>query len=171
MIEVQHPAADKAVVSIDQAPFFITKQESLPYIRYTVASPDGHTAVVQDIDGRLTTYDENSEWMHGIAIYAGNERILEEGNWLYSPSAIVRAAHPPYHEKQGGFLLFLGAVILFVYGWCGFRYQRFQDVLFYLTPSTWYANAPEPSDFYYFMCKVGGVLTMLAAGWLFILSL
>ncbi len=161
-IHVQHRTDSIVKVVIDQAAYTITQQQSFPHTSYTVTDPEGRTAVVEERNGHFTTY-ENGDLLLSFTVYVGDERIIEEGDWLNHPKSIVRAAVPRYHEKQGSFPLFLISIAVLLYGWCGFRYKRVQDLLFYLTPSTWYAKDPEPSEFYYFMCKVGGILTMLVA--------
>jgi len=92
----------------------------------------------------------------------------EEGEHLfpwdefYSPGALLRAAFPEYHSKQGqpGFLLL--SVIFLALGWCTFRYEAFQNFLFQISPTRLYVVDWEPNDFYFFMCKVSGVVLM---GW------
>ncbi|WP_040949321.1 hypothetical protein [Gorillibacterium massiliense] len=51
-------------------------------------------------------------------------------------------------------------ILLFIYGWCGFRYERMQRFQFLLSFKWIWTNDTEPSDFYFFMCKVSGILTM-----------
>ncbi|MFC5531855.1 hypothetical protein [Cohnella yongneupensis] len=56
------------------------------------------------------------------------------------------------------------ALGLMVYGWSGYRYRKLQDFFFSLSLYRfWVKGDPEPSDFYYFMCKAGGILVMIGA--------
>jgi len=57
--------------------------------------------------------------------------------------------------------LFLGLALL-IFGRCGYRYRKLQDILFSLSYRLW-VNDPEPSDFYYFMCNAGGLIVMIAS--------
>lgn len=76
---------------------------------------------------------------------------------LYSPSIIVRAAFPEYHTKQGSLLLYYGSFLLMLFGRCLFRYEKLQNIVFHLSLHGIWVRDAEPSDFYYFSCKLSGV--------------
>ncbi|WP_339295221.1 hypothetical protein MKY82_33920 [Paenibacillus sp. FSL W7-1279] len=59
--------------------------------------------------------------------------------------------------KIGFFVL---ALVMLIYAWCGFRYEAFQRFMFHMSPSNLMIDNPEPSDFYFFMCKAAGIFGM-----------
>ncbi len=59
--------------------------------------------------------------------------------------------------KVGFFVL---ALVMLIYAWCGFRYEAFQRFMFHMSPSNLMIDNPEPSDFYFFMCKAAGIFGM-----------
>ncbi|REE94647.1 hypothetical protein A8990_101443 [Paenibacillus taihuensis] len=124
-------------VIIDGQSYMIA-DKSVPYsTKFRVTYPNGHVYVV--------------------------ERIKQEGEEDYPPSALVSAAYPDYHFKRGmpGFLFL--ALGLLIFGWCSFRYEAFQDFMFRLFPQRLMYENPEPSDFYYFTSKVGGIVVMIGS--------
>lgn len=137
---------------------------SVPYsTKFRVTYPNGHVYSIEDHNGMLLSYDKKGNIVMAIQMYVDGERIMEEGEEDFPPSALVSAAYPDYHVKRGmpGFLFFaIGVLIL---GWCLFRYRAFQDLLFYLSPQRLMYENPEPSDFYYFMSKVGGIVIMIGS--------
>ncbi|MCJ8014239.1 hypothetical protein MUG84_21230 [Paenibacillus sp. KQZ6P-2] len=139
---------------------------------YQVTYPSGHRYKVEDQSGYLLSFDEKGElFIPGVIVYSGNWRILQPGEEEYVPSSLVTAAYADYHYKRGNVELFILSFVLLIYGWCGFRYEKFQNFMFLISLRSVWVNDPEPSDFYYFMCKVGGVLTMIGAFILAISSL
>lgn len=137
---------------------------SNPYsIKFRVTYPNGHVYSVEDNNGLLWSYDDKGNIVMAIQAYANGERIKEEGEEDFQPSALVIAAYPDYHIKRGmpGFLFF--AIGLLIFGWCSFRYQAFQDLMFRLSPQRFMYENPEPSDFYYLMSKVGGIVVMIGS--------
>jgi hypothetical protein len=152
-------------VSIGRESYAVANTSAAYSISYRVAYPSGHQYDVQDNNRFLVSLDDKGEFVPEIAVYAGSERIDKPAEAVY-PSALVTAAYPVYHFTRGhpGFLFLALAVLVF--GWCSFRYERFQTFSFYLSPRRLMYNDPEPSDFYYFMCKVGGLLTMALSIWI-----
>ncbi|MFC4779154.1 hypothetical protein ACFO9Q_20370 [Paenibacillus sp. GCM10023252] len=137
---------------------------SVPYsTKFSVSYPNGHVYSVEDNNGMLLSYDDKGNIVMTIQTYVNGERIKEEGEEDFPPSALVSAAYPDYHVNRGmpGFLfLSLG---LLIFGWCNFRYQAIQDLMFCLSPQRLMYENPEPSDFYYFMSKVGGIVVMVGS--------
>ncbi|WP_090975459.1 hypothetical protein [Paenibacillus sp. CF384] len=138
--------------------------KSIPYsTKYRVTYPNGHVYSVEDNNGYLLGYDDKGNIVMGIEAYANGERNKQEGEEDYPPSALVSAAYPDYHVKRGvpGFLFL--ALGLLIFGWCSFRYQAFQDFMFRISPQRLMYENPEPSDFYYFTSKVGGIVVMIGS--------
>ncbi|MFC4810229.1 hypothetical protein [Paenibacillus sp. GCM10023250] len=140
-----------------------TSAPALP-AAYSVSYPNGHRYSVQDTNGILLSYDAKGEFVVEIAAYSGGVRI-DEPTETYLPASLVAAAYPEYHRTPGrpGFLFL--ALAFMIFGWCSFRYERFQTLLFRLSPSQLLYDNPEPSDFYYFMSKVGGIAVMVGSIW------
>ncbi|QHT63643.1 hypothetical protein GXP70_29270 [Paenibacillus lycopersici] len=143
--------------------------KSVPYTaRFRVAYPNGHAYKVEGSGsgGLLLSYDDEGNLVSDVQMYANGERIKQEGEEDFPPSALVIAAYPDYHFKRGMPAFLYLALALLVYGWCAFRYEAFQTWTFRLSPQRLMYENPEPSDFYYFMCKAGGIVVM--AGSLFV---
>jgi hypothetical protein len=134
-------------------------------VKYEVIYPSGHKYEVVDNSGMLITYDVNGKILSGtsIAVYSVNKRITQDNEEKYFPSSLVTAAYPEYHTKQGNLLLFILSFVLLIYGWCGYKYQKFQRFLFIFSPRWIWGEDDEPSDFYYFMCKFGGIVVIIAS--------
>jgi hypothetical protein len=138
---------------------------------FQVAYPDGTTKTVGRIGKRmLMAKDKNGDWAPEIVVHSGGERIVEPGGTYYTGAEIVRIADETFHERQGNPVLFVLAILLFVYGWCVFRYEAFVRALFRVSYRLWVED-PEPTDFYLFMAKVGGIVGMGFAVFLFFKSL
>lgn len=154
---------DGRTVIINHMEYYITKYSS--NTTYNVAYPNGRNYEVRDESGNLWSFDENGNLVLEVFAYVNNQRIIQEGEEEFTPAMLVTAAYPEYHNTPGapGFL-FLALAIL-IYGWCSFRYKKFQDIMFNLSAQRLWVKDPEPSDFYYFMCKAGGILCMGFAIW------
>lgn len=157
------PRDDKQVVRINDEDYVITQGNDMTGTIYHVSYPNGNEYTVQGQSDLMISYDKNGEFVPHVSFYVGNERILSEGEELYYPGSLVAAAYSEYHEMQGTPAFYWLAILMFIYGWCGFRYEKFQNFMFLISLKWIWTNDHEPSDFYYFMCKVGGVLTMVAA--------
>jgi hypothetical protein len=143
---------------------YMIADKSVPYsIKFRVTYPNGRVYSVEDNNGLLISYDDKGNIVMAIQVYADGKRIKQEGEEDFPPSALVRAAYPNYHVKRGmpGYLFL--ALGLLIFGWCNFRYQAFQDLMFRLSPQRLMYENPEPSDFYYFMSKVGGIVVMIGS--------
>lgn len=138
--------------------------KSVPYsTKFRVTYPNGHVYSVEDNNGMLLSYDDKGNIVMVIQTYVNGERIKEEGEEDFPPSALVSAAYSNYHVKRGmpGFLVL--ALGLLIFGWCSFRYQAFQNLMFRLSPQRLMYENPEPSDFYYFISKVSGIVVMIGS--------
>ncbi|MFD2329491.1 hypothetical protein ACFSR7_09590 [Cohnella sp. GCM10020058] len=138
--------------------------KSVPYsTKFRVTYPNGHVYSVEDHNGLLLSYDDKGNMVIAAQMYVNGERIKRDGEEDFLPVALVSAAYPDYHVKRGlpGFLFL--ALGLLIFGWCSFRYQALQDFMFRLSPQRLMYENPEPSDFYYFMSKVGGIVVMIGS--------
>ncbi|MBO7748885.1 hypothetical protein I8J29_32405 [Paenibacillus sp. MWE-103] len=164
-VGVRVSGGGKRTVRIGADDYVIAKTSAPPLpAAYTVAYPNGHRYAVEDNNGMLLSYDAKGELVVDIAAYSGGVRI-DEPIETYLPASLVAAAYPDYHRAQGrpGFLFL--ALAFMIFGWCCFRYERFQTRLFYLSPRQLLYDNPEPSDFYYFMSKAGGIAVMGGSVW------
>jgi hypothetical protein len=150
-------------VFIDHKKYSITEIDSTLISKYDVKYPNGRNYEVQDQSGYLLSFDEKSEIVSDIQFYVNNERVIQEGEEKYSPAMLVTVAYPKYHYTRGTPELLFLALALLIYGWCGYRYQKIQDIMFFFSLRWIWVNDPDPSDFYYFMCKVGGIISMTGA--------
>ncbi|WP_018755443.1 hypothetical protein [Paenibacillus terrigena] len=161
-IDVQIDGQNRNVI-IHQETYSIHKSIGLyESNQYRLTYPNGHQYTVNDQSGYLMSFDAKGEIV-GPPVYIGRERRLLDGEEKYYPSQLVTAAYSEYHTAQGSSGLFILSLLLFIYGWCGFRYEKFQNFLFFISLRWIWVNNAEPSDFHYFMCKLGGVILMIAA--------
>lgn len=139
---------------------------------YQVTYPSGNTYTVEDENnsGFLMAYDKNGDLVIGLQAYSNTGRILSPGEEYYHPSSLVRAAYEKYHEPQGNVVIFIISILCFVYSWFLFRKESFQRFLFKISYGLWVVD-PEPTEFYFFMTKVGAVAGMVISGLLLLLSL
>ncbi|WP_314590021.1 hypothetical protein [Paenibacillus terrigena] len=131
--------------------------------QYRLTYPNGHQYTVNDQSGYLMSFDVKGEIVIWPSFYINGVRQLQKGEEEYYPSELVTAAYSEYHTTQGSSGLFILSLLLFIYGWCGFRYEKFQNFLFFISLRWIWVNNAEPSEFHYFMCKLGGVILMIAA--------
>ncbi|GAA0135362.1 hypothetical protein YSY43_22020 [Paenibacillus sp. YSY-4.3] len=171
-IEVQTEGSNRRVI-IENEEYFIDKLGDQFNIKYEVTYPNGQLFEVNDHGGLLMSYDENGDWFVQITAFDSNgQKILPKGEVeLLHPSGLVTVAYSEYHEKQGEPILFVFSILLFIYGWCGYRYEKFQNFLFKISMYWVWVREAEPSDFYYFMCKVGGIVVMIMSVVVFFTSL
>ncbi|WP_435166200.1 DUF6199 family natural product biosynthesis protein [Paenibacillus glycanilyticus] len=158
-------------VYIEEEIFRVIRSQGPESTEYKVEYADGHYYTIVDQDGSLMTYDERGEPSIMIAAYEGNKRILGENDERYWPSWIMLAAYPEYQPERGNLIAFIGALVLMVYGWCLFKYEWFQNFLFLISLKWIWTNSQEPSDFYYFSSKAGGIVVIVLAMSLLIKSL
>ncbi|GGH23504.1 hypothetical protein [Paenibacillus segetis] len=151
-------------ILINNEAYFIYNAKGMGVNKYSVTYPNGHKyEVVVNQSQFFMSYDEHGEYVSEISFYVNGQRIIQEGEEEYLPSALVIAAYSEHHTKQGSLALFILSWLLLIYGWCGFRYEKFQKFLFLISLRWIWTNDHEPSDFYYFMSKVGGVLVMIGS--------
>ncbi|NUU59153.1 hypothetical protein [Paenibacillus agri] len=157
---------EKRTVTIQHQEYFITKINSSPSPNYKVIYPNGHKYEVHDASGILLTSDGHGNYVSEASTFVNNQRMPQDGEEQYSPSTLVTAAYPEYHVTRGAPALLYLALAVLIYGWCSFRYRKFQDILFFLSLRWIWVNDPEPSDFYYFMSKVSGIIVMIGSLWI-----
>jgi hypothetical protein len=161
------------IVTIDHQEFIISKNSSNNNYNesYTVAYPAGHEYQVEDQSGTFVWFNEKGEMDFGVSFYVNGKRQLQEGEEEYFPGSLVTAAYPQFHEKQGALALFILSWFVLIYGWCCFKYESFQNLMFNLSAYKLWVRDAEPSDFYYFMSKVSGIVLMVGSIFIFIESL
>lgn len=169
-IQVEASGNNKTVI-IDNEEYLINRIENMSGTLFYVSYPNGNEYKVVGNSNRLATYEKKGELVWPSSLYYNNQRVLNDGEELYYPGSIVQAAYPEYHKKQGTPFFYGLSIFVLIYGWCGYRYEKFQNFMFILSLKWIWTNDHEPSDFYYFMCKVGGILTMIASLPLFFKSL
>lgn len=158
-----HKEGSNRKITINNEEYAIRKLGDPFNIKYEVAYPNGRLFQVNDHGGLLVSYDENGDWFVPITAFDSNgQKILPKGEVeLLNPSGLVTAAYSEYHEKQGEPAFFVFSILLLIYGWCGYRYERFQNFLFKMSFYWLWVKEAEPSDFHYFRCKVGGIIVMI----------
>lgn len=159
------------ILTLDGQHYHISVEDHPYGVSYQVTYPNGVTYRVMD-QNRLMAYDENGEWITNFTIVADNQgNVMRLGDKVVHPTQLVVAAYPQYQQQRGYPVLYYLSLILFVLGWCSYRYEAFQKVMFWASLKWIWTENPEPSEFYFFMSKVGGILTMLLAFVLFLQSL
>ncbi len=133
---------------------------------YAVVYPDGTEFRVEPFgqDG-FQVFDQAGEWVLPPAVIQvglGN-KIRDPDSPRYFPADLAAASDEAFHQPNGSVGFFLLAVALFIFNWCSIRYEAFQRFMFHISPSNLMVSDPEPSDFYFFMCKVGGVFGMIVS--------
>lgn len=165
---VVHARALERVIETGGESYLVRGTEGLEgeWVPYAVVYPDGTEYRVEPFgqDG-FQVFDQAGEWVLPPAVMhvgLGN-KIRDPDSLRYFPADIAAASDEAFHQPNGGVGFFLLAVALFIFNWCGFRYEPFQRFLFHISPSNLMVSDPEPSDFYFFMCKVGSVLGMVVS--------
>ncbi|WP_296979036.1 hypothetical protein [Thermobacillus sp. ZCTH02-B1] len=161
------------VVTIEGQDYRI-REEQTPGMGYRVLYPDGSTYKVEEQGSMLLAYDENGELLvgGGMVLDANGQWIpSEEEEPRYHPTGLVRAAYPKYHETRGYPWLYVAAVLLFAFGWANFRYEKFQRAMFWLSLEWLWVENPEPSEFYFIMTRIFGIVSMALAFVFFLQSL
>lgn len=149
---------DHKRVSIDQQEYIVNMLNSPPVPRYEVIYPSGERYQVESHNEILLWLDDQGNMVPEISwAINGVPQPIDEKVGLYSPSMIVRAAFSEYHTKQGSLLLYYSSYVLMVFGWCLFRYEKLQNVLFHLSLHSLWVRDAEPSDFYYVSSKISGI--------------
>lgn len=156
---------------IEQEEYKIFKSVGM---RYKVLYPSGSEYEVIDNRGMLIEVDENGDWVPFMGLYAvkaDGTPIIPEGRERYGPSSLITAAYEEYHTTQGTPFLYYFSFFVLIYGWCGYKYREFQNFLFIISLKWIWTESHEPNEFYYFMCKVGGIISMVGSLILFFMSL
>jgi hypothetical protein len=126
-----------------------------------VVYPNDHKYTVEQQSEQLLSYDETGKMLSPVNMYVDNQRVIEDDQEHYTPAMLVTAAYPEYHHTPGTPVLLFIALAGLIYGWCSFYYPKFQKFQF-----RWiWLKDPEPSEFYYVMCKIGGMACMIVAIW------
>ncbi|WP_379129600.1 hypothetical protein [Paenibacillus sp. sgz500958] len=163
-VQVRIDYPDRIVILNDNE-YTITKLKSGYLTIYNVTFPDGSKYEVQEQPGTLISFDDQGNLVSELLMFVNNQRVMSEGELLYTPAMLVKAAYPEYHFTRGEPSFLYLALALMIYGWCTLRYEKFQNFLFLISLRWVWVEDPEPSDFYYFMCMVSGIAIMLMAVW------
>lgn len=140
-------------------------------VSYDVVYPDGRNYLAKLFRERdFISYDEEGEIvMPGVRFTDGTGQVhrSDPEEPRYFPGELAKAAGEQFHDPNGSVGFFLLAVGLWIMNWCFFKYEPFQRFMFHISPSNWMYDHPEPSDFYFFMCKAGGIFGMGFSLWIF----
>ncbi|GIO36706.1 hypothetical protein J41TS12_15670 [Paenibacillus antibioticophila] len=156
-------AGDNRELSINGKTFSIIHEKALSGFPYEVRYPEGTTYRVTRHGDMFLALDEQGEFIPELTVEMNGNRILSPGEERYFPSALVTAAYPEFHNSQGSFGILVLSVALFLFGWCTFRFEKFQRILFWASLRWIWFEQPEPSDFYFFTSKIGGIVIMLGS--------
>lgn len=156
-------AGDNLELSINGKTFSIIYEKALSGFEYEVRYPEGTTYRVTRQGDMFLALDEQGDFIPELTMEVNGTRVLSPGEERYFPSALVIAAHPEFHDSQGSFGILILSVTLFMFGWCTFRYEKFQRILFWASLRWIWFEQPEPSDFYFFTSKISGIAIMLGS--------
>lgn len=156
-------AGDNREVSIDGKTFSITHEKVFTEDEYEVTYPEGKTYRVTRHGDMFMAVDEQGEFIPEFTTEVNGSRVLSPGEERYFPSALVTAAYPKFHDSQGSFGILVLSVLLFLFGWSTFRYEKFQRILFWASLRWIWFEHPEPSDFYFFTSKISGIIIMVGS--------
>lgn len=154
---------DNRLVFLDGKTFSIIYEKALSGFAYEVRYPEGTTYRVTRQGDMFLALDEQGDFIPELTMEVNGTRVLSPGEERYFPSALVIAAHPEFHDSQGIFGILVLSVTLFIFGWCTFRYEKFQRILFWASLRWIWFEQPEPSDFYFFTSKISGIIIMLGS--------
>lgn len=127
---------------------------------FFVEYPDGVRHKAVSTGHFLMGYDEKGDPVFPGGLYIDGKKHLSPGEKLYAATSIVHAAYEQYHTKRGIPLLYIFGNLFFVFSWAMLRYQKLQDIYFYMTYGLWVEN-PEPSDNYYIASMLGAIAGMI----------
>lgn len=155
----------KRTVSIDQQNFVITQVASTPIATYHLVYPNDRKYTVEQQSEELVSYDENGKMLSPVNMYIDDQRVIDNHEEHYNPATLVTVAYPEYHHTPGTPVVLFIALAGLIYGWCSFYYPKFQKFQFLISLRWIWSKDPEPSEFYYVMCKIGGIACMIVAIW------
>lgn len=156
-------AGDNRELSINGKTFSIIYEKALSGFAYEVRYPEGTTYRVTRQGDMFLALNEQGEFIPELMFEVNGTRVLSPGEERYFPSALVTAAYPYFHDSQGSFGILVLSVALFMFGWCTFRYEKFQRILFWASLRWIWFEQPEPSGFYFFTSKISGIVIMLGS--------
>lgn len=129
---------------------------------FLISYPNGGTYTAVRHSGIFLVYDDQGDMVSQVTIYVDDKRVLSPNEEVYLPSQLVTLAYTQYQSFNGSIFGFMGSIALFLYGWCGFRYEAFQRFMFTLSYGLWVKD-PEPSDFYFAVTKFAACIIMVCA--------
>lgn len=165
-IKVRNAASGKEI-SIGQDGYRISQKPSSGSTEgsvYQVTYPNGNTREAAIVYGHLVDLDSQGEpiWVT-ISASSTGESTGQSARSAYTPTQLVKAAYPQFHEKAGNPVVFVPLLLLAIFGWCTFRYRQFQDILFQLQGNRLWIRDPEPTEFYYAMSRISGLAILTVA--------
>lgn len=160
-------------ITLDGEPYLISVRNQGYARTYVVQFPNEKTfKVIEENKYMLMAFDEQDQWVTGFTIYMNNlGQVTRFGEERYHPSDLVVAAYPQYQQHRGNPVLYYFSIVLFIFGWSSFRYESFQKAMFWASLKWIWTENPEPSDFYFFMSKISGILMMVLSFALWLKSL
>lgn len=156
-------AGDNRDVSIEGKTFSITHERVFTVDEYEVTYPEGKTYRVTRHGDMFMAVDEQGEFIPEFTTEVNGSRVLSPGEERFLPSALVTAAYPEFQNSQGSFGILILSVLLFLFGWSTFRYEKFQRILFWASLNWLSFQDPEPSDFYFLTSKISGIVIMVGS--------
>jgi len=108
----------------------------------------------------LMVYDEYGNPIFP-SFHVDGPRIYLRDVEHYSPTSLVAAGYPEFHERQGNRALYIVSVLSMALSWCIFRYEGFQTFLFDISPERLSYENPVPSENYYLKCQINGIFGMV----------
>lgn len=180
LIEVQPGQDNQAQITIAKEEYVVEKlldhtdspdSQEDSSAEYLVTYPDGEVYRVSESAGRLTAEDSYGNTVNRHSVYIGGVRKLAEGEPYYHPVAFVQAADEKHQPLQGQRWLYVLSILLLIHGCCLFLFERYQTFWFWMSFEWIYVKNPQPSDFYYFSTKLGGIFTVAVSFVMFYKSL
>lgn len=156
-------AGDNRELSVNGKTFSIIHEKALSGFAYEVRYPEGKTYRVTRQGDMFLALNEQGEFIPEFMMEVNGTRVLAPGEERYLPSALVIAAYPEFQDSQGSFGILILSILLFLFGWSTFRYEKFQRILFWASLNWLSFQDPEPSDFYFFTSKISGIVIMVGS--------
>jgi hypothetical protein len=157
---VVHINGSERMVTINGQDYRIGREETLFGDEYRIRYPNGKTYIVSE-QYHMVPMEENGELAGGVDAYVNGRRISFGDQGLrYHPSELIHAAYEKFHRSRGYPVLYWLSIPMFLFGWANFRYEWFQRAMFWASLKWIWVENPEPSDYYFIMSKISGVVIM-----------
>ncbi|OXM15496.1 hypothetical protein [Paenibacillus herberti] len=162
----------KIQVKIVDSPEGIRKPPKMLDRLFLIDYPGDIRFRVELTNDQTLIYDSNGKlYFVFVTAYTNGQPDPSLPVWnRFPPYALIKAAYPELHERRGQPLHFILGLLVLVFGWCEFRYERFQHLSYWLSLRWVGTDNPEPNDTHFFLCKIGGIFMMLFSVYLFFKS-